>query len=317
MASKDPIAVILGAKTLYARLELPDEAVEVSVVRKHYYKLALLVHPDKNEDPRANAAFQALSAAFERLSSEVGQASYLKEVSKVNHQVNHACSERRERSQEEKDKQARWWDTKTWEEFEHRLKHRERAEAALTKQFFTGQRVRFERRKVRGQVRCAERSVEHCDRNQGLSESELWPPESRQAARDLEAEVLQARLTELYPGQADEALPNYDERAELDDPKVAIVRLLELMTHLRTVHLYCLYCGCKYDSPEDMDRNCPGITEEEHDEAMSAGLRDSAETTIVPAGEAEEPGEDPLEAYMASIDAQLQEDKPARKKRRR
>ena len=28
-----------------------------------------------------------------------------------------------------------------------------------------------------------------------------------------------------------------------------------------------LFCGCTYDSANDMDRNCPGITEEEHDEA--------------------------------------------------
>ena len=34
-----------------------------------------------------------------------------------------------------------------------------------------------------------------------------------------------------------------------------------------------LYCGCTYDSGEDMERNCPGVTEEEHDEAKSMGLR--------------------------------------------
>jgi len=34
-----------------------------------------------------------------------------------------------------------------------------------------------------------------------------------------------------------------------------------------------LYCGCTYDSSVDMERNCPGITEEEHDEAKSMGLR--------------------------------------------
>jgi hypothetical protein len=38
----------------------------------------------------------------------------------------------------------------------------------------------------------------------GLPESLLWPPESTQAARDLEEEVNRARQTELYPGQANE-----------------------------------------------------------------------------------------------------------------
>ncbi|CAE8704321.1 unnamed protein product, partial [Polarella glacialis] len=161
---------------------------------------------------------------------------------------------------------AHWWDTKTWEEFEQRLKHRDRAEAALRKHFFIGLRARFEGRKVRYMVRSAERSVEHCDRNSGLPEGELWPPESRQAARELEEEAAKARATEPFPGAVDATLPNYAERPELDNPGIAIVRLLQLMTHLRTVHLYCIYCGCKYDSADDMDRNCPGITEEEHDE---------------------------------------------------
>ena len=37
-----------------------------------------------------------------------------------------------------------------------------------------------------------------------LPESPLWPPESTQAARDLEEEVAKLRQTELYPGQANE-----------------------------------------------------------------------------------------------------------------
>lgn len=39
-------------------------------------------------------------------------------------------------------------------------------------------------------------------------------------------------------GAANEMLPDYNERAELNNPGLAIPRLLELMTHLRTVHLY-------------------------------------------------------------------------------
>lgn len=178
----------------------------------------------------------------------------------------------------------------------------------------TVRQVKFTTRKVRGYVFAAERSVEHLDRQKGLPESLLWPPESTQAARDLEEEVNRARQTELYPGQANEMLPDYRERLELNDPGLALQRLLELMTHLRTVHLYCLYCGCTYDSGEDMERNCPGVTEEEHDEAKSMGLRDSATSTGAEAPE-EQPGEDPLETFMASIDAELQGQKKRKKHR--
>ena len=213
---------------------------------------------------------------------------------------------------EEDERNAHWWDTKTWEEFEERLRHRERAEAALRLRYCSGLRARFTTRKMREHVRSAERSVEHLDRNAGLPESPLWPPESTQAARDVEEEVAKARQTEPWPGAANELLPDYNERAELNDPPVALQRLLELLTHLRAVHRYCLFCGCTYDSAQDMDEHCPGITEEEHDEATSAGLRG---TESFPASETQE--EDPLEAYMASVDAEAQKQQGKRKKRTR
>ncbi|CAK9059562.1 unnamed protein product [Durusdinium trenchii] len=301
------VATILGAANLFARLELPVERVEVATVRSQYRRLALAVHPDKCQDPRAKEAFQLLSEAFEQLSSETLQAQLLGATGRAR-----PAPQGRGPAQADETK-AHWWDTKTWEEFEERLRHRDRAEQALRRQYCGGLRARFATRKVRGQVFAAERSVEHLDRQKGLPESPLWPPESTQAARDLEEEVAKARQTEPWPGAANELLPDYQERLELNNPGLAIQRLLELMTHLRTVHLYCLFCGCTYDSANDMDRNCPGITEEEHDEAMAFGLRTSTETQVETAEETT--GEDPLEAFMASIDAELQGQKP--KKRRR
>eukprot|EP00435_Cladocopium_sp_Y103_P043466 s74_g12.t1 len=215
-------------------------------------------------DAKAKEAFQALSEAFEQLSSDAGQAQLLRAAGAAT----------------------------------ARPSARRRAAAAQPQD---DTKVKFTTRKVRGYVFAAERSVEHLDRQKGLPESLLWPPESTQAARDLEEEVNRARQTELYPGQANEMLPDYRERLELNEPGLALQRLLELMTHLRTVHLYCLYCGCTYDSAEDMERNCPGVTEEEHDEAKSMGLRDSA--TARTGAEEEQPGEDPLETFMASRNA--------------
>ena len=281
------------------------------------------------QEPKAKEAFQALSEAFERLSSVVGQAQCIKEAglqakaakAKGRRGRGSAAPEpeadgadgcARPTAEERK---ARWWDTKTWEEFEERLRHRERAEAALRLRYCSGLRLRFSTKKMREQVRAAERSVEHLDRNCGLGESPLWPPESTQAARDLEEEVAKARQTEPWPGAANELLPDYNERNELNDPQMALQRLLELLTHLRAVHRYCLFCGCTYDSPEDMEENCPGITEEEHEEASSAGLRSSQKTA--PA-QPEDPQleEDPLEAYMASVDAEAERQKGKRKRPR-
>lgn len=294
-------------------------------MRQQYRKLALLVHPDKCTAQRAKEAFQALSEAFERLSSLAGQAAYLQEVARGRPPAAGGRQAAKGEARAE-GAQARWWDTRTWEEFEERLRHRDRAEAALRRQFAGRVAARLTGRRLRGQVRAAERSVEHCDRGAGGAESGLWPPESRRAGREAEEEARAARdraeRAGVLPGLEPE-MPNFDERPELDDPGAAMARLLELVTHLRTVHLYCIHCGCRYDSPDDLDQNCPGVTEEEHEGAAAAGMTTSGETALAPAepgcgGEVPEaPGEDPLEAYMAEVDAALKQEDSARRKRRR
>ncbi len=37
-----------------------------------------------------------------------------------------------------------------------------------------------------------------------------------------------------------------------------------LLTHLRTAHCYCFFCGCGYGDTAEMEACCPGLTEEEH-----------------------------------------------------
>lgn len=316
------VAKILAASNPFARLQLELEAVDVAIVRSQYRRLALAVHPDKCKEPKAKEAFQALSEAFERLSSAVGQAQCLREAGAKAAKVSKRGSPGPEPPENggaptAEDRKARWWDTKTWEEFEERLRHRERAEAALRLRYCSGLRLRFSTKKMREHVRAAERSVEHLDRNMGLAESFLWPPESTQSARDLEEEVAKARQTEPWPGAANELLPDYNERPELNDPQMALQRLLELLTHLRAVHRYCLFCGCTYDSTEDMEENCPGVTEEEHEEASSAGLRSSQKSTAAQPEEPEDEEEDPLEAYMVSVEAEAERQKKGKRKRPR
>ncbi|KAL9274062.1 hypothetical protein AKJ16_DCAP27270 [Drosera capensis] len=40
--------------------------------------------------------------------------------------------------------------------------------------------------------------------------------------------------------------------------------LQEILTNLRDEHLYCLFCGCQYESSEALLSNCPGINEDDH-----------------------------------------------------
>lgn len=42
-------------------------------IRKHYKKIAVLVHPDKNKQPGAEEAFKILQRAFELIGEPVSQ----------------------------------------------------------------------------------------------------------------------------------------------------------------------------------------------------------------------------------------------------
>ncbi|TIA93506.1 hypothetical protein E3P92_00246 [Wallemia ichthyophaga] len=43
-----------------------------------------------------------------------------------------------------------------------------------------------------------------------------------------------------------------------------IVRLRFTQEYAREVHSYCFWCGCKYQSKQDMNENCPGFDEDDH-----------------------------------------------------
>merc|ERR1712187_872826 len=105
-----------------------------------------------------------------------------------------------------------------------------------------------------------------------------------------------------------EELEEIKRRPDLDSHQFALGRLVELLTHLRTVHCYCLFCGCVFESFEDLERNCPGFTEEEHEHSSTAAARTSTETAVVPADQIEVFEEDPLDAFMAGVQEEVVKD---------
>eukprot|EP00746_Dinoflagellata_sp_MGD_P019612 gnl/MRDRNA2_/MRDRNA2_145581_c0_seq1.p1 gnl/MRDRNA2_/MRDRNA2_145581_c0~~gnl/MRDRNA2_/MRDRNA2_145581_c0_seq1.p1 ORF type:complete len:360 (-),score=62.96 gnl/MRDRNA2_/MRDRNA2_145581_c0_seq1:117-1067(-) len=277
---------ILDATTLFARLVLPVSHAEPSAVKKQYRQLALVVHPDKCNHASAKEAFQKLSEAFDVIGDAAGQKRYIAELSSQRSST--VTQTQRAPSAAAK---GRWWNTSTWEEFEKRFRHRDAAEAALHEEFTSGLKAKMNKKRVRSQVLLAERTTEHCDRAAGFTKSDLWPPEEGQHGSK--------------------------KRSELNDPICAVPRLLDLITHLRTVHRYCLYCGCAFDSFDDLERNCPGFTEEEHEKAGNMATRTSKETALEKAGQVESWEEDPLDAFMAGNMDNLQADMEASRKRKR
>ena len=38
-----------------------------------------------------------------------------------------------------------------------------------------------------------------------------------------------------------------------------------VLSYLRDKHAYCFWCGVKYDSEEEIESQCPGPDEDDHD----------------------------------------------------
>lgn len=56
-----------------------------------------------------------------------------------------------------------------------------------------------------------------------------------------------------------------DEDEELDEPEPT--DQLHILTHyLRVKHLYCIWCGTTYNDEDDLNTNCPGDTNEAHED---------------------------------------------------
>eukprot|EP00401_Gymnodinium_catenatum_P065750 CAMPEP_0117570024 /NCGR_PEP_ID=MMETSP0784-20121206/58973_1 /TAXON_ID=39447 /ORGANISM="" /LENGTH=353 /DNA_ID=CAMNT_0005368041 /DNA_START=83 /DNA_END=1140 /DNA_ORIENTATION=- len=260
------IQSILAASSLFEALGLPESPCEPGTVKLRYKQLALRVHPDKCSDALAKQAFQRISEAFDTLHTRETQARYLRERAGARGKA----PRRREQGVSARagnaDASKAWWDTRTWEEFERRFRNREQMERELRERFFSHVQGKFQHRRLRQQVLGAERSCEQLDRLMDVAESELWPPELRELPNKAE---LQVSAFEGAKTAWDELL----ERKELEDPEYCACRLVDLLTHLRTVHVYCLHCGCHFESADDLDQNCPGFDEEAHENADNMAMR--------------------------------------------
>eukprot|EP01129_Flabellula_baltica_P012112 TRINITY_DN5416_c0_g1_i1.p2 TRINITY_DN5416_c0_g1~~TRINITY_DN5416_c0_g1_i1.p2 ORF type:complete len:117 (-),score=27.22 TRINITY_DN5416_c0_g1_i1:134-484(-) len=76
-ADVDHITRILECDNFFDVLKVPRE--DVSFINKHYRKLSMAVHPDKNPDnPQAQEAFQKLAKAYACLSDEQSKSMYIR-----------------------------------------------------------------------------------------------------------------------------------------------------------------------------------------------------------------------------------------------
>mmetsp|Transcript_23432 Transcript_23432/g.51803 ORF Transcript_23432/g.51803 Transcript_23432/m.51803 type:complete len:347 (+) Transcript_23432:141-1181(+) len=286
---------ILAASGLFAALGLADVCCEPATIKTRYRQLALQVHPDKCGDPRAKAAFQKISTAFETLNTSEAQERYLRNQCKTGAGRGGRRSDKRSAAATQSG--SRWWDTRTWVEFERRFRRREAMEAALKVKFLSQVQGKFQHRKLRRQVICAEKACEQLDRARDMDESDLWPPEMRELPNKVELQI------PAFEG-AKTAWDELMERNELEDSEYCANRLVDLLTHLRAVHVYCLHCGCHFEGAEDLEGSCPGFDEDAHENAENMAMRQAPpEATRELAPPPKKPRGPPPSAPIESDDA--------------
>ncbi|KAK0565050.1 hypothetical protein OC861_003975 [Tilletia horrida] len=133
------------------------------------------------------------------------------------------------------------------------------------------------KRRAESLLRDARRTCEDLDRQtSNLRYSVLWidPQLLRPDARPNETDM--ELLDHAFGADADSVKPDDDDgtiRSEAAERrreaqefcKLDAVRRLALTTHhLRAAYNYCLFCGCSYDSPEELASQCPGEDEDDH-----------------------------------------------------
>ncbi|KAK9368464.1 hypothetical protein V1509DRAFT_68566 [Lipomyces kononenkoae] len=74
-----------------------------------------------------------------------------------------------------------------------------------------------------------------------------------------EQENMESRVEEFVPEDY------MDEELEAFNSLESAKKLEVILEYLRVKFYYCFWCGCKYEDRADLDQNCPGVTEEDHE----------------------------------------------------
>ncbi|CAD7704687.1 unnamed protein product [Ostreobium quekettii] len=109
----------------------------------------------------------------------------------------------------------------------------------------------FQDQKAEGQLRSAQNAVEQLDRENCVEPHTFWPAIGKDPADEeegfskelqMDSDVAQTEWNSLPAGE----------------------RLQDVVQYLRETYCYCFWCGCKYESSEEMQAACPGLSEADH-----------------------------------------------------
>ncbi|XP_062003551.1 uncharacterized protein LOC133721051 [Rosa rugosa] len=112
------------------------------------------------------------------------------------------------------------------------------------------------------------RSEEEKRNEESLMEEFGWRKKSQWRIRRVVVNFNKAKAV-LDQLENKEVVPNEDEEeeggeSEEEEEQITEEDLQEILMKLRDEHRYCLFCGCQYESMEELLSSCPGTNEDDH-----------------------------------------------------
>lgn len=169
--------------------------------------------------------------------------------------------------------------TQKKEEFRAKTDHLEQEVKASEETFLTTKRDEHDEKRIEGQVRAAQRVCETLETRDGepATVSVVWRGIVRDRRERMRADQLRRQMLDggrtFSRREYNEDTPNrvIEEEEEEEDTELdefesldSVTRLSLLLSHLRSHHFYCFWCGFSYEDKLDLEQNCPGIAEEAH-----------------------------------------------------
>ncbi|GMT09709.1 hypothetical protein PFISCL1PPCAC_1006, partial [Pristionchus fissidentatus] len=158
-----------------------------------------------------------------------------------------------------------------------RMKERARMTDDLSDDYRKRARLASSRKQMVGDIVKSRKACHEMDMRKELELPEepwFWPS-YREKKKEEEGEATTSRVNKFQTEGEEEDVkyhysngkeaPKEEQLNEMTDD-VLEERLEAITVYLRSMHFYCVWCGCAFDHEEDMDGGCPGPDRMVHDD---------------------------------------------------
>lgn len=149
--------------------------------------------------------------------------------------------------------------------FKEELARHRASMACLETDFRESLKHRQECRMLMSDIMQAEKIIEQLDQKDDITRHDLWPRAEVEVVCGMEGDSGHDSDVNVPDEKEEEKVCEADEDVDYDDDFPRMLHKLEFrLAYLRSTHLYCLYCGCAFESFEDMGDSCSGPLRDDH-----------------------------------------------------